>query len=192
MSDTGTGTIPGDDTSSGGVPAQHELISLLFRVCTTYDRFTGQMRRAFGLNAHERMALAMLWERGPMTMSELGTWIPLSRAAVTTLVDRLEEAGVVERGTDPVDRRRTVVRHTELSETRMVPVIGNWMESMVELANAHADNWPAIERFLADFRAQTGEHAGVIGAATMAVQQFLAPRSVDAMLANPVAHSAAV
>ncbi len=33
--------------------------------------------------------------------------------------------------------------------------------------------------------AQTGEHAGVIGAATMAVQQFLAPESVDAMLANP-------
>ncbi|MCD4523370.1 ROK family protein [Nocardioides sp. cx-173] len=37
--------------------------------------------------------------------------------------------------------------------------------------------------------AQTGEHAGVIGAATMAVQQYLAPQSVDAMLANPPAHA---
>lgn len=40
--------------------------------------------------------------------------------------------------------------------------------------------------------AQTGEHAGVIGAATMAVQQFLAPASVDAMLADPAAHARAV
>jgi DNA-binding MarR family transcriptional regulator len=146
-----------DDTSR--VPTQQELISFIFRFSTTFDRFTGQMRRAFGLNAHERLALAMLWERGPMTMTELGSWIPLSRAAVTTLVDRMEAAGFVVRGTDPVDRRRTVVRHTPESETRMIPVIGPWMEDMVDMAERHAGNWPAIEAFLTDFRARTGDHA---------------------------------
>ncbi|MCW2972168.1 MAG: MarR family transcriptional regulator [Thermoleophilia bacterium] len=148
-----------DDVQVGAVPNPRELISFIFQVCTTYDRFTGQMRRAFGLNAHERIAIAMLWERGPMTMSELGAWIPLSRAAVTTLVDRLEDAGLVARGTDPVDRRRTVVRHTELSETRMVPVIGPWIQSMIELADSHAENWPIIEGFLNEFREATNGHA---------------------------------
>ena len=148
-----------DRVQAGAVPNPRDLISFIFQVCTTYDRFTGQMRRAFGLNAHERIAIAMLWERGPMTMSELGAWIPLSRAAVTTLVDRLEDAGLVARGTDPVDRRRTVVRHTELSETRMIPVIGPWIESMVGLADAHAEEWSVIEAFLSDFREVTSEHA---------------------------------
>ncbi|MCW2950447.1 MAG: transcriptional regulator [Thermoleophilia bacterium] len=143
-------------------PSRRELIDFIFRVFTTYDRYTGQMRRAFGLNAHERLALAMLWERGPMTMSELGSWIPLSRAAVTTLVDRMEDAGIVARGTDPVDRRRTVVRHTERSEVRMVPVIGPWMDAVTEMTAAHAESWPAIEAFLTDFRAVTGEHAELL------------------------------
>lgn len=56
----------------------------------------------------------------------------------------------------------------------------------------YARSLPLATGELSVVPSQTGEHAGVIGAATMAVQQFLAPRSVDAMLANPVAHSAAV
>lgn len=141
------------------VPEPRELIAYIFRFATTFDRFTGQMRRAFSLNAHERLALAMLWERGPMTMTELGAWIPLSRAAVTTLVDRMEASGLVVRGTDPVDRRRTVVRHTQSSEDRMRPIIGPWSDDMIELAEKHADNWPAISAFIDDFRARTGAHA---------------------------------
>jgi DNA-binding MarR family transcriptional regulator len=151
-----------DGASASEVPPPRELIEFIFKFCTTYDRFTGQMRRAFGLNAHERLALAMLWERGPMTMSDLGAWIPLSRAAVTTLVDRLEDAGLVARGTDPVDRRRTVVRHTELSETRMAPVIGDWAASMVGVADAHAEHWPVIAAFLTDFRSETAAAAEML------------------------------
>jgi len=48
----------------------------------------------------------------------------------------------------------------------------------------YARSLPLATGELSVVPAQTGEHAGVIGAATMAVQQFLAPRSVDAMLAD--------
>ncbi|QCW52277.1 ROK family protein [Nocardioides dongxiaopingii] len=53
----------------------------------------------------------------------------------------------------------------------------------------YARSLPLATGELSVVPAQTGEHAGVIGAATMAVQQFLAPQSVDAMLANPVSQA---
>jgi predicted NBD/HSP70 family sugar kinase len=53
----------------------------------------------------------------------------------------------------------------------------------------YARSLPLATGELSVVPSQTGEHAGVIGAATMAVQQFLAPQSVDAMLANPATHA---
>ncbi|MEO9326260.1 ROK family protein [Nocardioides sp. C4-1] len=53
----------------------------------------------------------------------------------------------------------------------------------------YARSLPLATGELSVVPAQTGEHAGVIGAATMAVQQFLEPQSVNAMLANPLAAS---
>ncbi|MFB9315718.1 ROK family protein [Nocardioides plantarum] len=50
----------------------------------------------------------------------------------------------------------------------------------------YARSLPLATGELSVVPAQTGEHAGVIGAATMAVQQFLAPHSIDAMLATAV------
>jgi predicted NBD/HSP70 family sugar kinase len=50
----------------------------------------------------------------------------------------------------------------------------------------YARSLPLATGELSVVPAQTGEHAGVIGAATMAVQQFLDPQSVNAMLANPL------
>lgn len=46
----------------------------------------------------------------------------------------------------------------------------------------YARSLPLATGELSVVPSQTGEHAGVIGAATMAVQQFLDPRSVDAMV----------
>lgn len=56
----------------------------------------------------------------------------------------------------------------------------------------YARSLPLATGELSVVPAQTGEHAGVIGAATMAVQQFLAPQSINAMLANPVAPAIAL
>src|SRR5689334_11577668 len=71
-----------------------------------------QWLRGLTINAHERLAIAHLWEHGSMTMSELGARIPLSRAAVTALTDRLEALGYVVRTPDEHDRRRTLLSLT--------------------------------------------------------------------------------
>lgn len=157
---------------AGGPP------ELFFLVATTFDRFTGQMRRAIGINAHERVAIAVLWERGPMTMSELGGWIPLSRAAVTTLVDRLEADGLLERCADPDDRRRTLVRATAHAQHRMFPVVEQWSDDLRQLVVESADDWAAIERFLGRFREMTNSHAERLFALEDTAIQQMAPDRV--------------
>ncbi|MEO6867544.1 MAG: MarR family transcriptional regulator [Gaiellales bacterium] len=68
-----------------------------------------QWRTVVHLGTHERMAISQLRVYGPMPMSELASRISLSRAAVTSLVDRLEADGWVRRRADEHDRRRTVL-----------------------------------------------------------------------------------
>lgn len=151
-----------DQQHAAGLPTQDDTSGIahaLFRMGASFDGFTSQMRRALTLNAHERLAIAFLWSRGPMTMTELGAAIPLSRAAVTTLVDRLEESGLVRRGSDVADRRRTVVELADAALDRMRPVLTEWGGGLAELVGSRSEEeWAAISRFLADFADYNDDH----------------------------------
>jgi DNA-binding MarR family transcriptional regulator len=135
------------------------LADAIFRTTTAFDGFSSQLRRVLSLNAHERLAIAALWARGPLTMTDLGARIPLSRAAVTTLVDRLEADGLVRRRGDERDRRRIVVELTELAAERTRPVIGEWLQDLHQLIGARShDEWQVIARFLYDLRELSDRH----------------------------------
>ena len=57
-----------------------------------------------------RSCLNILALRGRMTAGELARATGLTTASITGVLDRLEEAGFVQRERDPKDRRRVVVR----------------------------------------------------------------------------------
>ncbi len=92
-----------------------------------------QWLRGLTINAHERLALAHLWEHGPMTMSDLGSRIPLSRAAVTALTDRLEALEYVQRTPDAHDRRRTVLSLTSRPEGLIDSMVTTWLDELREV-----------------------------------------------------------
>ncbi len=56
---------------------------------------------------------AALDQRGELRISEIATLEQVTRPSATTAVQRLEEAGLVERRTDPSDSRSSLVRLTE-------------------------------------------------------------------------------
>lgn len=63
-----------------------------------------------GLNPTDLKCAGLLLETGPITAGELGELVGLTTGAITGVIDRLENFGLVERVKDPTDRRKVVVQ----------------------------------------------------------------------------------
>jgi len=93
------------------------LLTELIRVNRAYQTAVEKMDEAFcrrlGVNRTDGRCLDIIDQRPGITAGELAHAVGLSPGAVTTVLDRLERRGFVERRRDPNDRRRVVVELTE-------------------------------------------------------------------------------
>ena len=72
--------------------------------------FQDAVAKSVGLNSTDLQCANLLLLRGPATPGELAEWSGLTAGgAITSVIDRLERAGLVRRSRDTVDRRRVVV-----------------------------------------------------------------------------------
>jgi DNA-binding MarR family transcriptional regulator len=62
-----------------------------------------------GLSLTEASCLAIIGRRGPMPLNEIAASEHLSAPTVTKTIVRMEEAGLIDRLTDPTDRRVSLV-----------------------------------------------------------------------------------
>jgi DNA-binding MarR family transcriptional regulator len=130
------------------------------RMGVAMSGLVAQWLRGLTINAHERLALAHLWEHGPMTMSELGSRIPLSRAAVTALTDRLEALRYVMRTPDAHDRRRTVLSLTSRPAGLIESMVDAWSAEVGQLEERFGpEELRAIERWNDGLRDIAHRHA---------------------------------
>jgi DNA-binding MarR family transcriptional regulator len=127
---------------------RRQFPAMLASLIYAQEGLEAQFRRGLSVNAHERLALVHLWAAGPMTMSELGERIPLSRAAITTLTDRLERMGYVRRTSDETDRRRTMLVLTERPYEIVSPLFRPYADALRSFAEGLD---PAQWQFLTDF-----------------------------------------
>ncbi len=65
-----------------------------------------------GITIAQYRALGMLMKRGPLSMTELGGQLFISKPSMTILADSLVENGWVRRQNDPDDRRITRIQIT--------------------------------------------------------------------------------
>lgn len=103
---------------------------LVSRLFISIDTLFAQLRRKASLGPNERVSIECLWEFGSMPMSELADRTAVTRAAVTTLVDRLEDAGLVLRDGDLDDRRRTMVGLSDAGRELCMLSTRSWFESV--------------------------------------------------------------
>jgi DNA-binding MarR family transcriptional regulator len=75
--------------------------------------FDTQWRVQLGLSANEKSLITHLWASESATMSELAARTGLTSGGITSIVDRLEREGYIERRGDPLDRRKLQVVLTE-------------------------------------------------------------------------------
>jgi DNA-binding MarR family transcriptional regulator len=97
-----------------------------------YDRFEDAAAAYFGVNRTAMRCMDVLERAGQLGAGEIARQTGLTSGAVTALLDRLERAGYVRRLPDPADRRRILVRLTELALQGAAEIYGPFSEVMSE------------------------------------------------------------
>ncbi len=79
------------------------------------DMFDESLGKLFGANRTDGRCADIIQRHGRMSAGELAEHAGLTTGAVTTVLDRLEKAGVARRVRDEKDRRKVYVELTEFS-----------------------------------------------------------------------------
>ncbi len=87
-------------------------------------------------------AAGVLWQHGPLTLSELATRLAVTPPAATALVDKLEKMYWVERVRDAADRRVVWVRLT----SEVSAVVENAVRNRVAQLQRFLEEMPEAER----------------------------------------------
>lgn len=64
-------------------------------------------------NGAQGRILYVLWEKERLTISEIGHLTSLAKTSLTSMLDRMEESGLVERRTDKNNRRQIIISITD-------------------------------------------------------------------------------
>lgn len=99
---------------------------LLVNLCKVHKRHGERAFRELGLYAGQDLVLAELWERETMNQADLVERLWVQPPTVTKILNRLENAGLIERRTDPEDARRSLVTLTDQGRDLQEPVEEAW------------------------------------------------------------------
>lgn len=80
-----------------------------FRLSTATVLFHAAVADRLGVGVTDVKCYSILRQAGPITAGELGERVGLTTGAITGVIDRLEQVGLVRRARDPSDRRRVVL-----------------------------------------------------------------------------------
>ena len=89
-----------------------QLCFALYAASNAMTRVYRPLLQAMGLTYPQYLVLLVLWEHGSKRLGEIADELRLATHAVSPIVDRLEEAGLVRRVKDSTDGR---VVHVELT-----------------------------------------------------------------------------
>jgi DNA-binding MarR family transcriptional regulator len=123
------------------------------------DEFDDAAVARLGINRTDGRCLDILDRHGQMTAGQLAAATGLSSGAVTTLLDRMEQAGYVRRIADKVDRRRVLVELTDKARARAWEIWGPIAEEWAERSAGYTDEQLLLLRdFLVEGRELLARH----------------------------------
>lgn len=136
-------------------PAPMAVIGRISRAARALGRGLDRTFARFGLNAGEFDVLATLRRAAPphhLTPTALFTELMLSSGAMTNRLDRLEQAGLIARAPDPLDRRGTLVGLTpaglELIDVAVAEHLANERALLAALSPAEQSQLAQLLRAL--------------------------------------------
>jgi DNA-binding MarR family transcriptional regulator len=141
-----------------------QVVGGLRALSTEIDRLDQAAADRYGLNRTDMRALDILGRAGPLAPTALARLLGFTTGGVTTVLDRLEQAGYIRRRPDPGDRRRQLVETTEATAARDEEVFGDLIRGTRDLLADYTDEQLLVIRdFLDRVRQLTAAHADALG-----------------------------
>lgn len=97
-----------------------EVLTALRRVIRATDLHSRHLEKTVGLTAPQLLLLQTLRQCGQVTIGSLAKDMNLSQATVTTVMDRLEERGLVTRTRSNTDKRKVFAALTESGDKLLI------------------------------------------------------------------------
>jgi MarR family transcriptional regulator, lower aerobic nicotinate degradation pathway regulator len=109
------------ETDVGQAPARLRALPswLINQAALPASRLVANGLARAGMRRHHYSLLAALDEAGPASQADLSRRTTIDRSDMVATVNELEEQGLVERKSDPTDRRRNVVAITPAGRRRL-------------------------------------------------------------------------
>ncbi|MDX6475019.1 MAG: hypothetical protein QOH95_530 [Gaiellaceae bacterium] len=118
------------------------VLAELSRVIRQLTRISGGPDDGPAMTSTQRLALFELVEEGPMRLNDLAALMGTSAPTASRAVDALAEAGLVERLTDPTDRRALRIELTDEGRAR----VERRKARVAEVFRPAADGMPEADR----------------------------------------------
>lgn len=90
-----------------------QLCFALYAASTAMTRVYRPLLEELGLTYPQYLVLLVLWEKGSIRLGEIADDLELATHAVSPIIDRLDQAGLVRRVKDPDDARAVLVELTK-------------------------------------------------------------------------------
>ncbi|BBO76381.1 hypothetical protein DSCW_37980 [Desulfosarcina widdelii] len=91
---------------------QYFICSLATRAVRRMIAYYNQTLEPLGLTAQQVMALGVLWQEDGISLGEFSRQAGMGKAAAVTMIQRLENMGLVAKAADPKDGRLNVLNLT--------------------------------------------------------------------------------
>jgi DNA-binding MarR family transcriptional regulator len=114
----------------------------------SYTLFRNAIGKKLGLNTTDFEGLDLIFFRGVATPSELSSYTGLSSGSTTAMIDRLAKSGLVERQSNPNDRRGTLVVLNKEAALKVRPLFTSARVAQNQLLDGYSRQELAV---LADY-----------------------------------------
>ena len=147
-------------SQNAGRPLVAAVQAELRGLSTEIDRLDALAAERFGLNRTDLRCLDLLGRARALTPTGLARALGFTTGGITTVIDRLEQAGYARRCPDPTDRRRLIIEATDLVAQREAEIFGRLIESTETLVAGYSDaDLATIRDFLGRSRETIAAHA---------------------------------
>ncbi len=122
-------------------PATRDVVEALRAVMGGYRRLTMRMLADLDISPAQAACLRQLATQDGVSQSELATSLHISRPSITSVLQKMERAGLIERRTDELDQRMTRVFLTEAGRA----ALAGFGETFSRVAEMSAGSMPEAD-----------------------------------------------